>query len=192
MQLDDFLELKHAAFTKCLVIFVSSYGVGQAPLGAYRFRELCDYWAQNDDHGAPLQGLQYALCGLGDSTYPTKFVNPTRIDRGLTAAGARRIGQLAMADAHGSGQHAQDVTISNWIQDVWLPLAQQLTKTEPLVDTLKMQQATIPLLIQLDPDYQPPKEFRTRGDAPVQCSPMVLAGLAVAGIGAAVLALHFH
>lgn len=29
IQLDDFLEVKHADYTKCLVIFVSSYGVGQ-------------------------------------------------------------------------------------------------------------------------------------------------------------------
>lgn len=29
MQLDDFLEMKHADYTKCIVIFVSSYGVGQ-------------------------------------------------------------------------------------------------------------------------------------------------------------------
>lgn len=28
IQLDDFLEVKHADYTKCLVIFVSSYGVG--------------------------------------------------------------------------------------------------------------------------------------------------------------------
>lgn len=29
MQLDDFLEIEHSNYTKCLVIFVSSYGVGQ-------------------------------------------------------------------------------------------------------------------------------------------------------------------
>jgi sulfite reductase alpha subunit-like flavoprotein len=29
IQLDDFLEMNHADYTKCLVIFVSSYGMGQ-------------------------------------------------------------------------------------------------------------------------------------------------------------------
>jgi hypothetical protein len=33
IQLDDFLEVKHANYTKCLVIFVSSYGVGQGEKG---------------------------------------------------------------------------------------------------------------------------------------------------------------
>ena len=203
LQLDDFLELHHAAFTKCIVIFVSSYGVGQAPLGAYRFRELCDYWAQHppqdEQQSSSLQGLQYAICGLGDSTYPTKFVNPTRIDRGLTAAGAQRIGELAKADAHGTGEQSQDTTIAQWIQQIWLPLAHQLTKNvDPeLVNTQKMQEATLPLLIQLDPDYKPPKELRKKlgsssAEGDTCTTPMVLVGIAAVGIFAAIIALRFQ
>ena len=33
IQLDDFLDYRHAEFTRTIVIFVSSYGVGQAPIG---------------------------------------------------------------------------------------------------------------------------------------------------------------
>ena len=40
IQLDDFLEYRHAAFTKTMVIFVSSYGVGQAPMGSAKFRSF--------------------------------------------------------------------------------------------------------------------------------------------------------
>jgi sulfite reductase alpha subunit-like flavoprotein len=211
LQLDDFLELHHAAFTKCIVIFVSSYGVGQAPLGAYRFRELCDFWAQHqpqDEHSSSsslssstkaLQGLQYAICGLGDSTYTTKFVNPTRIDRGLTAAGAQRIGELAKADAHGTGEQSQDATIAQWMQEIWLPLAHQLTKdVDPeLVNTQKMQEATIPLLIQLDPDYKPPKEsLKHMGSSSREgdtcTTPIVLVGIAAVGILAAIVAVKFQ
>jgi sulfite reductase alpha subunit-like flavoprotein len=69
LQLDDFLEVHHAAYTKALVIFVSSYGVGQAPLGAYRFRSLADAFLSSErtkeDNNKILQGLQYAICGLG-------------------------------------------------------------------------------------------------------------------------------
>lgn len=71
LQLDDFLEMKHAAFTKCLVIFVSSYGVGQAPLGAYKFRALAEALLDKDKESnsrqTMLKGLRYAICGLGNT-----------------------------------------------------------------------------------------------------------------------------
>ena len=42
LTLDDFLELRHGEWTRVVVIVCSSYGVGQAPLGARKFREWCD------------------------------------------------------------------------------------------------------------------------------------------------------
>lgn len=74
IQLDDFLDIHHAAFTKCIVIFVSSYGVGQAPLGAHKFRAFAETLlektttsttAKEDDDNKILNGLRYAICGLG-------------------------------------------------------------------------------------------------------------------------------
>jgi sulfite reductase alpha subunit-like flavoprotein len=163
IQLDDFLEMNHANYTKCLVIFVSSYGVGQAPLGAYRFRELCDEWNENENSqdSKILNGLQYALCGLGNSTYTTYLKNPTTIDQGLTAAGATRIGEMGKANANALGDEAQDKVIANWVKDLWVPLAKVLVDDED-VDVKEMQQKTIPLLMKLDPDYTPPKELRTK------------------------------
>ena len=77
MQLDDFLDYRHAAFTKTVVIFVSSYGVGQAPMGAQKFRsfaeELLSMVETETESGGKeeknkrqlLKGLRYAICGLG-------------------------------------------------------------------------------------------------------------------------------
>ena len=77
MQLDDFLELQQCQWTRLVVIVVSSYGVGQAPLGSWRFRELCDAWTGLQKEGkvskSLLEGVHYALCGLGDSKYTTYF-----------------------------------------------------------------------------------------------------------------------
>lgn len=161
IQLDDFLEMKHANFTKCLVIFVSSYGVGQAPLGAYRFRDLCEDYLENHEGEPILAGLRYALCGLGDSSYPTKFKNPTTLDAGLTAVGAKRIGEMARADANAMGDDAQDKVIKRWVQKIIVPLAKALADDSE-VDTISMQSKTIPLLVKLDPDYTPPSE-KTKG-----------------------------
>jgi sulfite reductase alpha subunit-like flavoprotein len=113
LQLDDFLELERAAWTPIVILCLSSYGVGQAPLGGYRFREFCDYLV--DQHNNPtkngnsastttttpllLQDLQFALLGLGDSKYTTFFENPTQTNRALELAGAKRIGTIGKADA---------------------------------------------------------------------------------------------
>jgi sulfite reductase alpha subunit-like flavoprotein len=165
MSLDDFLEVRYGRWTRMVVIFVSSYGVGGPPLGCYRFRELCDYWLQHppppppqlqlhplqpagtkdakDDNGPAttttttgttsnlqlLSGIHYAICGLGDSKYTTYFQNPTVIDTALRHVGAQRIGPLGQADAAGGIHHPtrkkeQGTVIQEWIQDIWLPMAQ--------------------------------------------------------------------
>lgn len=183
IQLDDFLEVRHAAFTKCLVIFVSSYGVGQAPLGAYRFREVCDAFSEAKDPSI-LEGLQYAICGLGDSTYPTYMKNPTAIDTGLTAAGAQRIGTIARADANALGEESQDKTIARWIDDIWVPLAKAISAQDKVVDTKAMQANTIPLLMKLDPDYVPPKE-KAKNDG-IPSAFLGVAGLSLLGVAIAV------
>ena len=73
IQLDDFLGCKHAAFTKTMVIFVSSYGLGQAPIGCYVFRSFAEELISRTEGGKAetearttlLKGLKYALCALG-------------------------------------------------------------------------------------------------------------------------------
>ena len=194
IQLDDFLEMRHAAFTKCIVIFVSSYGVGQAPLGSYRFREVCDAFSEGK-HKQALKGLKYAICGLGDSSYPTYLQNPKAIDGGLSAAGAQRIGDMAEADADGLREKGQDATIRRWVEGIWVPLAKAICSSgggDDEVDTKAMQANTIPHLVKLDPDYTPPKELLqgldTRSNG-AMCSPLMgAAGISLLVIAVAVAA----
>ncbi|CAJ1952244.1 unnamed protein product [Cylindrotheca closterium] len=180
IQLDDFLEVKHADYTKCLVIFVSSYGVGQAPLGSYRFRDLCDEFLTNDGSNTNiLTGLKYAICGLGDSNYTTFLKNPTTIDQGLQKAGAKRLGELAKCDASAMGEQAQDKVIQKWSKDMLLPLAKALAATEE-VDTAKMQAETIPLMVKLDPDYTPPNAASKGGSD--MCTYIGIGAVVVGGL----------
>jgi sulfite reductase alpha subunit-like flavoprotein len=84
MHLDDFLELEYGKWTQLIIIVCSSYGVGQAPLGARKFREFCDEIlkrhrdgngeGENDDTKVipTLRGVYFALLGLGDS--PLQYV----------------------------------------------------------------------------------------------------------------------
>jgi len=157
MQLDDFLELQKCDWTRLVIIFVSSYGVGQAPLGSYRFRDLCDAWKERKTPNALLKGVQFALCGLGDSSYTTFFQNPTSIYEGLEQVGAKRIGTIGKADASKSGDDAQAPVIARWKEALWQPLAEAVVEDPLSEETLKtMQQKTIELCCEINPDFVAP------------------------------------
>lgn len=158
MQLDDFLEIGHAPWTRLMVIITSSYGVGQAPLGCYRFRELCDAWLEQseDKNVKVLDGLHYALCGLGDSKYTTFFRNPTTIDNALQRVGATRVGELGKADASGVGDNIQSKVIDRWIDGIWPHLAKVVAQ-EPLPSGRleQMQKETVALCRKINPEFMP-------------------------------------
>lgn len=153
MQLDDFLEIERAKWTRLVVIIVSSYGVGQAPLGAYRFRELCDAWTENESTDV-LQGMYFAMCGLGDSKYTTFFRNPTKIHQSLIQVGAKRVGEFGRADASGTGQHHTIEAIEEWMEDIWKHLAHVVVKPPlPPERLAEMQQTTVALCRKINPEF---------------------------------------
>ena len=154
MHLDDFLEIEMARWTRLVIIVTSSYGVGQAPIGARKFRDVCDeilnrYDGASDEatkvgggdnaDGTPrnknnprfLEGVHFALLGLGDSHYTTFFKNPTTIHRALTLAGATLVGEVGKADASGTGNMEQSKVIDRWIENIW----GELSKTVADIDT---------------------------------------------------------
>jgi sulfite reductase alpha subunit-like flavoprotein len=162
MQLDDFLELKECAWTPFVIIISSSYGVGQAPLGGYRFRDFCDSILlqtqttavdSTSDTKLMLKGLSFALLGLGDSKYTTYFQNPTTIHNAMTQAGATLVGMLGKADASGDQLKA----ISDWIHGLWTPLQTALRTAPPVPSErlLEMQQATQSICRNKDPTFLP-------------------------------------
>jgi hypothetical protein len=125
---------------------------------------------------------------IGDSTYPTYLKNPTTIDNGLTAAGATRLGDLGKADAHQIGDKAQDKVIAQWVENVWIPLATALVDGTD-VDVKGMQDKTIPIFMEVDPDYSPPKpkSNSNAGNIPVM---VILFGVLVALMGVLVVKLR--
>ena len=184
MQLDDFLELQECEWTQLAVIVTSSYGVGQAPLGGYRFREFCDALLRNKDQAeCLLRGLSFALLGLGDSKYTTFFRNPTVVNEALQLAGATRVGELGKADASGADQLGE---ISKWIDGIWRELKIALNEKPPLSkDRLKqMQRDTIRLCRELDPEFIP-EQRKDTGGAVVVSWAVVIVSVLVAFLGVA-------
>ena len=150
LALDDFLQ--QPAWTRLVIIVVSSFGLGHAPRNARQFRKLCDHWVKefpqshhdkkgdkddddDDNNGSnnknddkpkrPLVGLQFAMLGLGSSMYSTYQQNPTAIANGLIAAGATLVGDRGSADS-AAGEAPQQEEITEWCQGLWQPLQQAL------------------------------------------------------------------
>ena len=170
LTLDDFLELRHGEWTRVVVIVCSSYGVGQAPLGARKFREWCDEVLERyghdpadvhgDDERKFLSGVKFALCGLGDSHYTTYFRNPTVIEEALTTLGAVRVGKLGKADASGTDDMEQSKVIDRWIGDLWGVLETSIVEQRgaKAMNEGQLQKAkdeTWKLCLELNPDWKP-------------------------------------
>mmetsp|Transcript_766 Transcript_766/g.1059 ORF Transcript_766/g.1059 Transcript_766/m.1059 type:complete len:252 (-) Transcript_766:384-1139(-) len=152
MQLDDFLEFEpYAPWSRLIIICMSSYGVGQAPLGGYRFREFCDALVERRGCKGLLDGVTFALLGLGDSKYTTFFENPTKTNDALLLAGAKRVGVIGKADHSGD----QIGAIEQWIAGIWKDLAQVLVTEPTPQDRLgEIQQGTIALCQEINPDFE--------------------------------------
>ena len=166
MHLDDFLELECGKWTRLIIIVCSSYGVGQAPLGARKFREFCDEIlkrhrdgeGENDDTKVipSLRGVNFALLGLGDSHYSTYFKNPTTIHDALLVMGAKRVGEIGKADAGGTGHMEQSKVIERWIENIWAELDDVVMST-PSANTTDLDQArkeTWDFCLEIFPDWK--------------------------------------
>ena len=155
MQLDDFLELEQAKWTPIVIIVTSSYGVGQAPLGCYKFRELCEIILSKPEGEVfdLLKGIKYALLGLGDSKYSTFFKNPTVINNALTKAGAERIGDLGKVDASGTGDKSMMNVIDSWINNLWEPLREAVKEGKDDKFLLISQKSTLEYCEKIFPEW---------------------------------------
>ncbi|KAL7547968.1 hypothetical protein ACHAWF_011244 [Thalassiosira exigua] len=165
MHLDDFLEFEEGRWTRLVVIVCSSYGVGQAPIGARKFRDFCDAISdrakeRKEGGGGEkfLAGVSFALLGLGDSHYSTFFRNPTAIHDALTSAGATRVGALGKADASGTGDAEQSKVVERWIDGTWDDLAKVLAEKHPGDEALeKAREETWRTCLELFPEWEPRK-----------------------------------
>ena len=163
MTLDDFLETHQAPWTPIVIIVCSSYGVGQAPLGARRFREVCDALLERkteNNYAKLLKGVQYFLLGLGDSHYTTFFRNPTVMNEALSTCGAVRRGVLGKADASGTGDDEQGKVIERWVEVMWTDLAIVVNELKRDEEQLaKAQEDTWKLCLELFVEWRPKKSF---------------------------------
>lgn len=128
VELDDFLE--SPSWRRVVVVFVSSFGQGGAPMGAQEFRKFCDRliqeYSDNPEKTPFLKGIHLALCGQGDSKYQTYQENPKTVVKALTLAGAELVGEVGATDAENRMQQQEE--IHQWIESIWDPLSEVLAK----------------------------------------------------------------
>jgi NADPH-ferrihemoprotein reductase len=86
--------------TSIVVLFLSTYGEGDASDDAVRFDEYLSCLAEknSEDKPAPLGHVRYAIFGLGNTQYALFNAMAKRTDRNLRALGARRICETGFGD----------------------------------------------------------------------------------------------
>jgi MioC protein len=93
-----------------LLVVCSTHGDGGLPASAVPFAELLD------EEQPDLSGVEYAVFGLGDSSYETYSRGSERIDERLTKLGAQRVGVYGRHDAS-DGSLPNDTAL-DWARDL--------------------------------------------------------------------------
>ena len=141
VELDDFLE--SPSWRRVVVVFVSSFGTGGAPMGAQEFRKFCDRviqeYTDKPEKAGFLKGIHLALCGQGDSKYQTYQENPKVTVKALTMAGAELVGEVGATDAESRMEQQEE--IGQWIESMWDPLAKVLAEAPLTEDRLQAMNA---------------------------------------------------
>lgn len=93
---------------KFYIVVCSTHGEGDLPNTALPFAE------RFDENPPNLEGLRYAMFGLGDSFYDTYSQGSEQLDRRFTERGAIRVGEYGRHDAS-SWDLPSDIALE------WLP-----------------------------------------------------------------------
>jgi flavodoxin len=98
--------------------------------------DINDYDGEtNSSSSLLLQGIQFALCGLGDSKYATYMKNPNTIYQALTAQGATLIPGTTQGMANAQpGREAQQNIITEWMEQLWQPLYHALCASSSVTE----------------------------------------------------------
>lgn len=93
------------------IVICSTYGDGELPATARPF------YADLESGTPDLTGMQYAVFGMGDSSYSDTYSHGSEIiDAKLTELGATRVGEYGRHDASGR-ETASDVALE-WLEGV--------------------------------------------------------------------------
>uniref|UniRef100_A0A7S1FM01 Flavodoxin-like domain-containing protein n=1 Tax=Corethron hystrix TaxID=216773 RepID=A0A7S1FM01_9STRA len=205
--LDDFLEAGYDGYkTRCrwsplVILAVSSYGVGQAPLGGYKFRAVAEHILSDDQNAKiDLNSVQFALLGLGDSTYTTFFKNPKVTEIFMAQCGAKRICDVGIGDAASTSPDQAEI-IQNWIDKVLFPALDKillkkdcsmLPSNDDILSLDSAKEETLKICETLFPDdfEKKSKNYEQRGAMVRKCgfgTTAVIVGLVFAVISVAIM-----
>lgn len=134
----DYEALVNLGPNKAAIFILSSYGEGEPTDNAIQFFEFIT--AESDEPS--LDNMQYAIFGLGNSTYEHYNLVARKVDASLTQRGAKRIGTLGEGDdANGSTENE----FLTWKDAMWevmgstMDLQEQRSIFEPSFTVLETE-----------------------------------------------------
>ncbi|AMD19191.1 HBR290Cp [Eremothecium sinecaudum] len=118
----DFENLNMLPENVIVSIFISTYGEGDLPDGAFQFEEWLQYLNPGD-----LANIRYTMFGFGNSTYEFYNGAAKKTEKLLSEAEAKRVGSFGLAD-DGSGSTDEDYL--GWKESIFEDLKDALALHE--------------------------------------------------------------
>ncbi|MFM6967976.1 MAG: flavodoxin domain-containing protein [Microbacteriaceae bacterium] len=112
VEIVDMTDFDVADFTpeNLYLVICSTHGEGDLPSGAAPLFEALE--SESPD----LTGVEYAMFGLGDSSYEHYSAGSEHIDRKMAELGAKRVGEYGRHDAH-TGTLPNDAAVE-WTAEI--------------------------------------------------------------------------
>lgn len=108
-------EDKSKRLDKELVVICTATYNGQPPDSAEKFNKFLDDQLKTDGHEKTLNGLSFAVFGLGNKNWRTYQHFPIKVTDSLEELGAERF----FANGEGDGDKDMDADFSNWCAHFW-------------------------------------------------------------------------
>jgi len=113
-----------------LIILTSSFGEGEAPANYEKFLLMLSKGAKAESESLPLEGMQHAVLGFGDSVYETYMNCPRLTDKFLEECGSRRVHKRHEVDAS-AAITVEDVEKENRLENDWIEAVHQALRSSP-------------------------------------------------------------
>ncbi|CAO3620404.1 unnamed protein product [Mucor fragilis] len=108
-------EDKSKRLDKELVVICTATYNGQPPDSAEKFNKFLDDKLKTDGHETTLNGLSFAVFGLGNKNWRTYQHFPIKVTDSLEELGAERF----FSNGEGNGDKDMDADFSNWCAHFW-------------------------------------------------------------------------
>lgn len=112
-----------------LIVLTSSFGEGEAPANYDKFLLMLAKGAKAES--PPLEGMQHAVLGFGDSMYVTYMNCPRLTDKFLGECGSRRVQKRHEVDVLAAAEGVKEAEAATRLEEEWKDAVYEALRSSP-------------------------------------------------------------